>query len=224
MGRTWHAKLHVCQSQDIMWESRVLLAPCVPQIKLRPSDLMVVPLPSEPSFWLQSPLFPPRSDHVFVTLTYFGLGSEEGLSEHSLHVRVICSWRFPLASFILLAKRLFCGLLLFLTALFCRGTGLCCGIRGIRCSILAVLVLASRFLSELLTTWWKLPPLQRLKALESVDSFGFLLLENSSVGRSRKILLPVFGFTVAELRTLRLAPTMHLHTDLGFLSPVLLGP
>lgn len=134
----------MCQSQDIMWESRVLLAHCVPQ--LRPSDLMVMPLPSEPSFWLLAPLFRPRSDHEFLTLTYCGLDSEEGLSKHCLRLLAICSWRFSLASFNLLAKRLFCSLLLFLTTLFFRAIGLCYGICVIRCSILGVLVLASRFL------------------------------------------------------------------------------
>ena len=111
--------------------------------------------------------------------THFWLDSDlevEALSEDSLRLLAICSWRFSLASFILLAKSLAysaASSLFFLVRCFFRAIRrrLCCRTRGVtRRWILGALVLG--FLPSLfkgfLTTYW-----QTSSSLERLKTFRF---------------------------------------------------
>ena len=173
---------------------------------------------------------------LFVTLRtpHFWLDSDlevEALREDSLRLLAICSCRFSLASFILLAKSLAysaASSLFFLVRCFFRAIRrhLCCRTRGVtRCWILGALVLG--FLPSLFrgfhTTYWQISSsLERLKSLWIL----LALLEprqwGTVVSVSPGISFSPF-FTLTKLRTLRLTSTMQPRTDLRFLSPVLLG-
>ena len=138
----------------------------------------------------------------------------------------ICSCRFSLASFILLAKSLAysaASSLFFLVRSFFRALRrrLCCRTRGVtRHWILGALVLG--FLPSLFrgfrTTYW-----QTSSSLERLKSFRILLAllgprqRGTVVSVSPGISFSPF-FMMTKLRTLRLASTMQPRTDLLSLS------
>ena len=115
--------------------------------------------------------------YLFVSLrtSHFWLDSEvEALREDSLRLLAICSCRFSLASFILLAKRLAnpaAPSLFVLVRCFFRAMRqrLCCWTRGVRRRwILGALVLGflpSLFRGFHTTYWWTSSFLERLKSL-----------------------------------------------------------
>lgn len=147
----------------------------------------------------------------------------------SLCLLAICSWCFPLASFILLDKSLAysaASSLFFLVRCFFRAIRwhLCCQARGVtrRCIsgalVLGVLPCLGAF--SLHTDGH--PLLQRdWEVVDSASSFRPQAVRHSSIGESRNTLLPFFYDD--QLRTLRLASTMQPWTDVHFVSPVPLG-
>ena len=150
--------------------------------------------------------------YLFVTLrtSHFWLDSEvEALREDSLRLLAICSCRFSLASFILLAKSLAysaASSLFFLVGCFFRAIRrrLCCRTHGVtRCWILGALVLG--FLPSLFmgfrTTYWQISSLERLKNLRILLALFGPRLWGTEVSVTPGISFSPF-FMMTKLKTL----------------------